>query len=211
MSDAHESGFTTLWLGVSSDGPARSRQVYRSLADRYAEPGRRYHTMDHVQQCLSQASLVTELIPGSAALELAIWFHDAVYDALASDNEARSAALFRNLAGPVMPGPLVADVARLILVTQSGQAPLQADEDFMVDIDYTSFGLPWEAFLADSLAVRAERPQLTDVQYAVQQSRFLEGLLNRDVLYRTEFFRARYEDNARSNIARYLAMIGRPA
>ncbi len=100
-----------------------------------------------------------------------------------------------------MASPLVDDVERLVLVTQAGQVPGRVDESYMVDVDLSSFGLPWEPFLADSLAVRAERPHLTDQQYAVQQSRFLNSLLERDAVFATDFFRKRYEDVARARIS----------
>ena len=196
-----------LWLGVADDGPGHAGHVCQVLLDRYAEPGRHYHTINHVNHCLGQARLVTGLLPDAGALNLAIWFHDCVYDPMARDNEAMSAKLFRELAAPVMASPLVDDVERLVLVTQAGQVPGRVDEGYMVDVDLSSFGLPWEPFLADSLAVRAERPHLTDQQYAVQQSRFLNSLLERDAVFATDFFRKRYEDVARSNISRYLQSI----
>jgi predicted metal-dependent HD superfamily phosphohydrolase len=207
MKDRLKGEFVELWLGVAADGPANAGRICQSLLAHYAEPGRHYHTIDHVNHCLDQARLVTDLLPDSSALNLAIWFHDCVYDPMARDNEARSAALFREFAAPVMSPPMVDDVERLVLVTQAGQAPRQADEGYMVDIDLSSFGLPWEPFLADSLAVRAERPHLTDGQYAVQQARFLNSLLERESIFATDFFRARYEDVARSNIGRYLDVI----
>jgi predicted metal-dependent HD superfamily phosphohydrolase len=199
--------FIALWLGVADDEPDHAGRVCQLLIDRYAEPGRHYHNLEHVKHCLAQAKLLTDLLPDASALNLAIWFHDCVYDPLARDNEARSAALFRELASPVMASPVEEDVERLVLVTQAGQRPQRDDEGYMVDIDLSSFGLPWEPFLADSLAVRAERPHLTDGQYATQQSRFLNGLLQRDSVFATEFFRERYEDVARSNISRYLEAI----
>lgn len=207
MNERLKSEFTALWLGVSDDQPAHAGQVCEVLLDRYAEPGRHYHTLDHVRHCLEQARLVNGLLPDLSALKLAIWFHDCVYDPLARDNEARSAALFRELATPVMTPSIEDDVERLVLVTQAGQVPQREDEGYMVDIDLSSFGLPWEPFLADSLAVRAERRHLTDEQYAVQQSRFLNGLLQRDAVFTTGLFRERYEEVARSNISRYLEAI----
>jgi predicted metal-dependent HD superfamily phosphohydrolase len=196
-----------LWLGLADDQPAHAEHVCQVLLDRYTEPGRHYHNLDHVRHCLGQARLVRDLLPDTSALNLAIWFHDCVYDPLARDNEARSAALFRELASPLLPSPIEDDVARLVLVTQAGRLPQRDDESYMVDIDLSSFGLPWEPFLADSLAVRAERPHLTDGQYAAQQSRFLNGLLERDAVFTTGFFRERYEAAARSNISRYLEAI----
>lgn len=201
--------FVALWLAVADDDPAHTGQIFQMLTDHYSAPGRHYHNLDHVNHCLGQGRLVTGLLPDTRALEIAIWFHDVVYDVQAGDNEARSATLFRQLAGPVMAAALVDDVERLVLVTRAGRTPSQADEEYMVDIDLSSFGLPWAPFLADSLAVRAERSHLTDDQYATRQSRMLTGLLRREAVFRTDLFRARYEDTARSNIARYLELISR--
>ena len=74
----------------------------------------------------------------------------------------------------------------------------------MLDIDLSSFGLPWEDMLRDSIAVRQESPQLSDAEFFPGQRAFLESLVSRDTFYFTEFFRSRIEDRARSNIARYL-------
>lgn len=199
--------FLDLWLHAgSADGPA-ARHVADVVFGHYREPARRYHTLDHVAHCLSQADLAAAGLPDVDSIRLAIWFHDVVYLPSAVDNEARSAELFRELAHPVLPGPVVDDVARLILVTRYGEQARREDEAWMVDIDYSSFGLPWEEFLRDSRAVRDERADLDDAGYAAQHAPFLENLLVRERLYQTGFFRDRYEASARDNITRYLGMI----
>jgi len=207
MTEQLKGRFATLWQAVTRDDRLKAHAVGVALLDRYEHPSRHYHNLDHVSHCLNQAKLVHDRLPDVDALNLAIWFHDAVCDPGASDNEVKSAALFRDMAEQTMSSVLVTDVERLILATATDRVPRQEDEAFMVDIDHTSFGLPWELFLADSLAVRAESRHLTDEQYAVQQARFLTSLLRRDALFATDFFRARYETIARSNIVRYLDRI----
>ena len=78
------------------------------------------------------------------------------------------------------------------------------DQGFMVDIDLSSFGLPWELFLRDSVAVREEFSHLSDEEFYPKQKGFLESLLHREHFCYTEFFRRRHEDRARTNIQRYL-------
>jgi predicted metal-dependent HD superfamily phosphohydrolase/tetratricopeptide (TPR) repeat protein len=201
--------FIALWRRAGSLDATTAERVCRAVFERYTDGARRYHTLDHIRHCLAQVDLAAGLLPDADAMRLAVWFHDVVYDAAADDNEARSADLFREFADPVLPAGLVQDVARLVHVTRFGETPRREDEAYMVDVDYSSFGRPWDEFLADSLAVRAERPDLGDAQYAAQQTRFLESLLARDALYRTGFFRDRYESVARDNISRYLAMLRR--
>ena len=66
-----------------------------ALRVRYAEPHRAYHTQAHVDAMLAGLQELGEMIVHPAAVELAIWYHDAVYDPAAADNEARSADLLR--------------------------------------------------------------------------------------------------------------------
>ena len=110
---------------------------------------------------------------------------------------------------PHLPAARVDDVERLVLATRYGELPRRDDEAWIIDIDYSSFALPWEEFLRDSQAVRAERPDLGDGDFAIQQSRFLESLLARPFLYHTDFFRERCESQARRNIAGYLETLRR--
>jgi predicted metal-dependent HD superfamily phosphohydrolase/Flp pilus assembly protein TadD len=202
--------FLDLWCRAGSADESVARRVAGVVFGRYREPARRYHTLEHVAHCLRQTDLAAAELSDADAVRLAIWFHDVVYLPSAADNEARSAELFRGLALPALPGPLVDDVARLILATRYGEPARSDDEAWMVDIDYSSFGLPWEEFLRDSRSVRDERTDLDDAGYSAQHSRFLENLLARERLYHTGFFGDRYEASARDNITRYLGMIRGP-
>ena len=74
----------------------------------------------------------------------------------------------------------------------------------MLDIDLSSFGLPWDDMLRDSIAVRKESPQLSDAEFFPGQRAFLESLVKREHFYFTDFFRSRIEETARRNINRYL-------
>ena len=92
--------------------------------------------------------------------------------------------------------------------THRDPPPRTLDESFMVDIDLSSFGRPWDEFLADSRAVRAELPHMSDAEFHPRQKKFLESLAARPRFCFTEFFRDRHESRARSNIERLIAMLG---
>ncbi len=78
-----------LWqaLGAEPQNPI----LFDQLRSRYAEPHRVYHTLDHIQDCLKQFDAARSLAERKAEVEVAIWFHDAIYDPRKSDNEERSA------------------------------------------------------------------------------------------------------------------------
>ncbi len=198
--------FAALWERCRvHHGGVDPRALYTRLADLYGEAHRRYHTPSHIDHCLEQFDLARAQIPGADAVEMALWFHDAVYDPGADDNERRSAQLFRKWAGDVIDPALADDVCRLILATEHRELPWSSDEKYVVDIDLSGLGLPWPLFFRESEAVRAEFVNLAEEVLMAAQGRFLRSLLERGSIYATQFFRERYESRARRNITRYLA------
>lgn len=75
---------------------AQIEVVWEKLVEKYGEPHRHHHTLEHVDRMLVDFDAT-----GSKddSIELAIWFHDIIYEPGKSDNEARSAELFTQLMG----------------------------------------------------------------------------------------------------------------
>ena len=201
--------FVALWRRCGHDSaPLDGADVYRELEARYAEPHRYYHTGGHIIHCLRQMDLARSALEVNLdTVEMALWFHDAIYDVDRDDNERRSAQWFSRLAAPTLAPSLVAAVERLIIVTEHAESPRGADERYLVDVDLSSFGLPWPEFRRDSVAVRREFPAISDAQFAARQIGFLRSLIERPSLYSTDFYRERYEHQARSNIGRHIALL----
>src|SRR5687767_4640444 len=80
--------------------------VAADLLRRWSEPHRRYHTLEHLQAVLAVVDEHADLAADADAVRLAAWYHDAVYEPFATDNEARSAALAPS-----------EEVSRLVLLT----------------------------------------------------------------------------------------------
>ena len=201
--------FTSLWNRCQTGGGAGADAdvVYNEVREYYSEPGRYYHTPKHIEHCLSQFDLAAGEMEDADAVEMAIWFHDLIFDLDAPDNELRSARRFVELAGHSMDADFKTKVYDLIMTTAPPRLPKTTDQGFMLDIDLSSFGLPWDDFVRDSTAVRRESPQLSDAEFFPGQRAFLESLVNRDHFYFTDFFRSRIEETARSNIKRHLGYL----
>lgn len=198
--------FRSLWnrcqkgdgAGVDAD------DVFKELHECYSEPGRHYHTPKHIEHCLAQFDLVADKMDDADSVEIAIWFHDLIFDVSANDNELRSARRFVELADDSMEDEFKTRVYDLIMSTAPPRIPKTKDQEFMLDIDLSSFGLPWDDMLRDSIAVRQESEKLSDAEFFPGQRAFLESLVRREHFYFTDYFRSRIEDSARSNIKRYL-------
>jgi predicted metal-dependent HD superfamily phosphohydrolase len=198
--------FISLWSRCQTGGGAGADavDVFDEVHAYYSEPGRHYHTPKHIEHCLRQFDLAVAEMDDADAVEIAIWFHDLVFEMDSNDNELQSARRFAELANDSMESNFKTRVYDLIMATAPPRLPKTNDEEFMLDIDLSSFGLPWDDFVRDSSAVRQESPQLTDAEFFPGQRAFLESLVSREHFYFTEFFRSRIEDTARSNIKRHL-------
>lgn len=183
---------------------ADAGELYRVLVDKYSESHRSYHTLEHIRHCLAQLDGARHLADDPEAIELAIWFHDAVFDTGASDNERRSAQLFDSRLGPHLTPERAARIHRLIRDTEHPSEPEDNDGRLMVDIDLSSFALPWDEFMRDTRAILAECAHVPEAQRVAGKCRFLNGLLSRSSIFQTAHFRERHEAQARSNIERHL-------
>ncbi len=194
-------------MGAAGD----ARPAFDRLAARYAEPGRAYHTMRHVLLCLAELDRVRERCGRPLAVELALWFHDAVYDPRASDNEARSAALLREEAGRAgIDTRLAADAEALVGATAhlgTGRRGAGGDAALVHDIDLAVLGWPARRFDAYDRAIRREYSFLSAGEWAGGRRAVLEGFLGQERIYATDGFRDRLEARARRNLSRALARL----
>ena len=178
---------------------------FDEVSSRYSESHRHYHTPEHIAHCLQQFDAARSLMDDPNAVELAVWYHDVVYEIGVDDNEALSADLFARHAQGILSAVTIADVRDLIMTTMHlCSVPATSDQAYLVDIDLSSFGLPHGEFLRDSVAVREEFSCIPDQEFYPKQQRFLCELLDREYFCFTAFFRARHEQLARSNICSYL-------
>ena len=174
----------------------------------YQAEGRFYHSLAHIEAMLALAADYGRLLHDPEAVEAAIWFHDAIYNSRAKDNEARSAALAeQKLAGRVDAGRL-GRIAAMILATATHEVPRFDDEDFardaalMLDMDLAILGAAPETFDAYERAVRQEYQWVEEPMWRAGRGAVLTSFLSRDHIFHTDEFSQRFEPQARSNIAR---------
>jgi predicted metal-dependent HD superfamily phosphohydrolase len=134
------------------------------------------------------------------ALELAIWFHDAIYAPLKGNNEAASADLATaRLAALGAEEDLQKKVHRLILVTLHDREPNDPDETLLLDIDLSILGGERERFEVYESAIRQEYRLVPGPLYRRKRKAILQSFLARPVLYHTAPFR-KSEARARENL-----------
>jgi predicted metal-dependent HD superfamily phosphohydrolase len=194
--------FQALWNRC--EAPVDPHPVFENLRCRYCEPHRIYHRCTHLVHCFQQLDLAYTLIQDPDAVEMALWFHDAIYIPRSSENEKESAELFVRAAGDHFRPSFIRKVYELILVTAHKELPQECNKQYVADIDLSSFGVDWEE-LRDTKAVGEEQADSSDAVFYPAHAKFLNSLLGRPRIFGTEFFYGRYEQRAKENITRILA------
>lgn len=183
-------------------------ELHADLRKRYSEPTRAYHTLHHVSECLELLQQAQTLAQSSASIELAIWFHDAIYDPRKTDNELRSAVLAqRELKRAGASAELQDRIVSMIMVTCHDGEPRSADENLLSDIDLAILGAGAKRFDEYERQVREEYRHVPTQQFRPARRKILSEFLEREQIYSTEWFRTRREAQARTNLQRSLTRL----
>ena len=181
---------------------ARREAAFQELAAAYQAPTRHYHTLQHIAALLNRVEAADLQDP--AVVQLAVWFHDAVYNALKHDNEARSADLARAfLKDSALAPERQQRVAFLIERTADHtqpQPPDDADLLYFLDADLSILGAPEAAYWAYARQVRQEYRLVPDLLYRPGRRKVLAKMLAAPVLFRTPALRAELDAAARRNL-----------
>ncbi|MEU9027753.1 hypothetical protein AB0D46_09485 [Streptomyces sp. NPDC048383] len=187
----------------------------------WAEPQRRYHTTTHLADVLARIDVLTDADPATpptdaatdptdpAAVELAAWFHDAVYRPDRSENEERSAALAeRALPELGVDAARTAETARLVRLTVTHDpAPGDTNGEVLCDADLGVLAGAPAAYDAYAAAVRAEYDFVPEDAFRAGRAAVLRQLLSLPRLFRTPYGAGHWEAPARANLTRELATL----
>lgn len=195
------------WKGLSVE--KCDDQLYGEVIGRYADPRRSYHTVQHLDECFAKLEESRNLAERPHEVELALWFHDAVYDVRSRDNEERSAAWAEALTLQAGLSPTVAGrVHALIMVTKHDGTPGTMDEKLIVDIDLAILGAPAERFGEYERQVRQEYAGVPSWMFRRSRRKILAAFLARPHIFSTGYFQATYEAQARVNLERSIEALG---
>ena len=180
----------------------------RQLLACYAEPQRGYHTVQHLGECIAAFEPVMALAEHTGEVEVALWFHDAIYDVRSHDNEQRSADwAAAALAASGAPHETAARVHTLILATRHSALPESPDAKLLVDIDLAILGAAPARFDEYELQVRKEYAWVPEAVFREKRRAVLQQFLARPVIYSTEAIHNALEASARRNLRRSIARL----
>ena len=178
-----------------------SNKLFDQLIACYLEPHRKYHTLQHLTECIESFEKAQQLAEHLEEVEIALWFHDAIYNTKRNDNEEQSA----NWAGQALTASLwdeesVARVTDLVRVTQHTGLPVTSDQQLLLDIDLSILGAAENRFAEYEQQIRAEYAFVPGWIFRRKRRAILQKFLDRPRIYNTTYFYTSLEQQARENL-----------
>lgn len=186
--------------------------VFEELVRAYSSAERFYHNVRHLEDCLSTFDQTKYLAVHPAEVELAIWFHDAVYDTRRNDNEERSAEWAEAV---IIQTGVGEDVAKrtsdLILATRHTMAISDSDAQLMVDVDLSILGRETALYWQYEINIRKEYAWVPEHLFREKRMEILKGFLDRQFIYYHKPYREMFEEQARTNLERAITRLSKSA
>lgn len=187
-------------------GFPRRHEVFDTLVAAYSESWRHYHTAEHISACLRHLGLVTARLDAPREVEIALWFHDAIYKPLSHDNELRSAdwatAFMRDNGATT---DAATRVHRLIMTTRHTGSAQTRDEAALVDIDLSILGTSPPVYARYEQQVRREYKLVPAFLYRKKRAAILRSFLERPKIYTSDCFPDAMEQQAIVNLQHAIA------
>jgi predicted metal-dependent HD superfamily phosphohydrolase len=215
MAEAPLTRWRNLWKRLGVDTPAVAGTGGAVLGS-YEKMGRHYHNGAHLEDVLQKLDWAKEALEASGELEglslpekqklfdtieLALWYHDVVYDARRHDNEEKSRELFLAHAQEYgLPEDFQRAVAGLIDLTRHHKDAKTLPERILADCDLSILGAPPPEFERYDENIRKEYAHVPGPAYKRARREVLKGFLDQPEIFRTKAFRGAYEAAARGNL-----------
>ena len=178
------------------------------LKARYSEPQRHYHTWAHIEALYRHFEDLHKAFAEPDLVLWALYYHDAIYDPKAPDNEEQSAELVKAEAAEFLaPDQLqfaydiIIGTKRHELVGDHSESRLK-DMALFLDIDLSILATPSDVFEEYELNVRKEYDFVPEDAFRSGRAQILKTFLNRPRIYYSDICFDRWEGPARANLKR---------
>ncbi len=186
-------------------------KLYDEVMQAYTEKHRKYHNITHLVHCFKEFQNIKDQLQSPAAVMFAIWYHDFVYDTGAHNNEEESAKIAQSAlrSTSIFDDEFIYRVSRMIIDSKHTNAyfPKDIDTHFFLDIDLSILGSDEETFDTYEKQIRLEYFWVDETIYRNGRRKVLESFIKGSSIYRTGYFKAKYEKQAIANLKRSLAKL----
>lgn len=175
--------------------------LWLEIFTRYSEPKRHYHTITHLENIIGDLNEVKNKIEDWDTTLFAVFYHDIIYKASSSTNEADSAKLaVQKLSEIGYPAEKIAKCSTMILATKAHERSEDSDTNYLIDADLAVLGSGQYDYRNYSEQIREEYSIYPDFIYNNGRKKALQHFLQMDAIFKTDHFSKKYEKQALFNI-----------
>ena len=199
--------FSHLFVGMDLQ-KTEIELLFSELKEMYEQEGRYYHNLKHIERMLSFLERRVDRIEDWVSIQLAVWFHDCIYDIHDSKNEERSADFARKrLSDLGISEDLVEKVADLILLTKKHEITAKHsnyDTKIFLDSDLISLGGSFEEYSKIFERIKKEYSEIPSEVFKNGRRIFLQSILSKPRIFYTDEMFVEFEQDARRNLEKEL-------
>ncbi len=195
--------FLCAWSTVHSNVDTEQvRRKYLSLVHNYTESHRFYHNLFHIQAMLQDLDEISSLSKKKkATIQLAIFYHDCIYNIGASDNEIQSKMVFDEDCKALGLEEPIAEVGDMIMSTALYDQ--QGSVNILGDLDLATLALPYPAYSnLGKLLFEEYGSRFTEAQMIEGRKEFLLKMLSLPEIFTNN---PEMDSLAHANMGRQLA------
>ncbi|WET49205.1 hypothetical protein PYS58_22055 [Chryseobacterium indologenes] len=182
--------------------------LWKEIETRYAEKGRHYHNLLHLENMFIELESIKEKISDFSTVSFSVFYHDIIYNTSSKSNEEKSALKAKErLTELGLHQSNIKIISDQILATKFHERSDDEDTNCLLDADLSILGKNLETYLAYTRMIRKEYSIYPDLLYKPGRKKVLQHFLELDSIFKTEYFKEKYELQARSNIAAEIQLL----
>lgn len=183
-------------------------RLWKEIETKYTEKGRHYHDLLHIERMFEEFEAIKDSISEFSLISFAVFYHDVIYDATSKSNEEKSASTAeKRLTELDLGKEEIAIISAQILATKSHQNSENSDINYLLDVDLSVLGKDWETYLDYTQKIRKEYSIYPDFLYKPGRKKVLRHFLELESIFKTEYFKGKYEVQAKENIEKELQLL----
>lgn len=199
--------FTTLCNQLSNNTVLIS-ELWQEIEHHYSEKSRHYHTLEHLKNMFWELEPIKNSLSHYSSICFSVFYHDIIYNSTSKLNEEKSAEFaIKSLEKLNISATVIQEVEFQILATKKHLRSEKADTNFLLDADLAVLGQTEQNYNHYSNSIRKEYAIYPNFLYNSGRKKILHSFLEQDFIYKTEFFREKYELLARENIESELKLL----
>lgn len=182
--------------------------LWKEIEIKYTEKGRYYHNLLHLENMFQELEVVKNRISNVTAVSFSLFYHDIVYKATSKSNEEKSALTAETrLTELNLHKDAIKTISSQILATKYHQKSDDEDTNYLLDADLSILGKDFETYMIYTQMIRKEYSIYPDLLYKPGRKKVLNHFLELNSIFKTEYFKEKYEARARENIAAELLFL----